>query len=120
MTDSHLLLQQEAEARGFLVSWAPIDLPEVAKKRYREWVSARYYATLGRLVRTLEIRLAPRERLDWARSVMVLAAPHAFPDPGMPEGGVRLGRVGRVFWIREQEFTRLLIDSVPDMKINPG
>lgn len=110
MTSARLALQQEAEARGFVVGWAPLELPEPVKERYRQWIAAGQQAMMGQLARTLEVRLAPRERLAWAQSVMVLAAPHAFPDPGVPAGGVRLGRVGRIFWLREQEYIRLLLE----------
>lgn len=48
-----------------------------------------------------ETRLEPVRRFPWARSVLVLAAPHAYPDPGVPEGGVRLGRVARYAWVRD-------------------
>lgn len=109
MTNPRAVLQREAEARGFLVAWAPVALPDSIQEGYRQWIAAGRFATMGGLARALDIRLAPRERLAWARSVMVLAAPHAFPDPGVPEGGVRIGRVGRIFWIREHDFIRRLI-----------
>jgi len=110
MTKSQLILQQEAEARGFLVAWASVELPTLAQERYQQWIAAGHQATMGQLARVLEFRLAPRKRLAWAQSVMILAAPHAFPDPGVLEGGVRVGRVGRLFWVREQEYIRLLIE----------
>ncbi|ADG06750.1 tRNA epoxyqueuosine(34) reductase QueG [Kyrpidia tusciae] len=97
-------LQQDAEARGFLAAWAPVDLPPSVVDRYRAWIADRRQAGMGQLARNVEVRLAPRSRLAWARSVLVLAAPHRFPDPGPPPGGVRIGRVGRIFWMREQDY----------------
>lgn len=99
-----IALQKAAEARGFVVAWAPVDLPDAVVDRYLTWIASRRHAGLGQLARAVEVRLAPRSRLAWARSALVLAAPHAFPDPGPPPGGVRIGRVGRIFWVREQDY----------------
>jgi len=108
--DAREQLQQEAEARGFIVTWAPVALPPEVKTRYKQWIINGHQASMGQLIRAVDVRLAPDQRLAWARSVMVLAAPHAFPDPGIPAGGVRIGRVGRLFWLREQDYTRLLVE----------
>jgi epoxyqueuosine reductase len=115
--DPRAVLQQEAELRGFLVAWAPIELPSEVQARYQAWVAARHEAGMGQLARAIEVRFNPTERLAWARSVMILAAPHAYPDPGAPPGGVRIGRVARVFWVREYEFIRRLIEPhLEDLK----
>jgi epoxyqueuosine reductase len=53
------------------------------------------------LGKNLEDRLEPSSRLAWAKSVLVLAAPHAYPDPVTPTGGIRLGRVARYAWVRD-------------------
>ncbi len=117
MTDPRTILQREAEARGFLVAWAPIQLPREVQARYERWIAAGYEAAMGELARAVEVRFNPWERLAWAKSVMVLAAPHAYPDPGVPPGGVRVGRVGRVFWVREYDFIRRLIEPhLEDLK----
>jgi epoxyqueuosine reductase len=102
-------LQHEAEQRGFLVSWAPVELPATVRIRYEEWLEQRRHATMGELARALDVRFEPAQRFGWARSVMVLAAPHGYPDPGSPEDGVRIGRVGRVFWVREQGWLERLV-----------
>ncbi|GAX91285.1 epoxyqueuosine reductase [Effusibacillus lacus] len=104
MEPAALSLQQAAEERGFTVGWAPVDLPPSVLNRYHQWIVNGRQAGMGQLARNVEVRLAPRTRLAWARSVLVLAASHAFPDPGKPRGGMRIGRVGRVFWIREQDY----------------
>jgi len=115
--DPRTILQQEAESRGFLVTWSPIQLPMSVQSRYQAWIAARYEAGMGQLARAIEVRFNPVERLAWAKSVMVLAAPHAFPDPEIPPGGVRIGRVGRVYWVREYEFIRRLIEPhLEDLK----
>ena len=108
--DAKDILQREAEERGFLVTWAPVSLPSEVKTRYTQWIAAGRHATMGQLRRAIDIRLAPDQRLAWAKSVMVLAAPHALPKPAKPEGGIRIGMVGRLFWVREQDYTRLLIE----------
>jgi epoxyqueuosine reductase len=108
--DARETLQKEAEERGFTVTWAPVTLPREVKTRYKQWIANGQQATMGQLMRAVDVRLAPDQRLAWAKSVMVLAVPHAFPDPGIPAGGVRIGLVGRLFWLREQDYTRLLVD----------
>lgn len=77
-------LQQAAEARGFVVAWAPADLPSFAVNRYRAWIADKRQAGMGQLARNIEVRLTPSSRLAWARSALVLAAPYGFPDPGPP------------------------------------
>src|SRR5690242_17416725 len=103
-------LQREAEARGFMVSWTSVSLPQQVRTRYKQWIANGRQATMGQLMRSVDVRLAPDQRLAWAKSAMVLAAPHAFPAPERPVGGVRIGRVGRLFWLREQDYTRLLVE----------
>ncbi|MEA2359753.1 MAG: epoxyqueuosine reductase [Solirubrobacteraceae bacterium] len=112
-------LQREAQALGFVVAWAPVELPQAWKDGYHEWVAERRNAGLGHLARALEVRLDPTARFAWARSAMVLAAPHAYADPGAPPDGVRPGRVARRFWVREPDpFTlkRLLEPSIEALK----
>ncbi|MCL6525664.1 MAG: tRNA epoxyqueuosine(34) reductase QueG [Thermaceae bacterium] len=92
-------LRQEAQQRGFLAEWAPLGLPEEAQRRYRAWLEAGNHASMDYLLPST--RLEPAQRFAWARSVLVLAAPQAYPDPGPPEGGVRLGRVARYAWVRD-------------------
>ncbi|RAQ94159.1 epoxyqueuosine reductase [Thermogemmatispora tikiterensis] len=108
-----------AEARGFLVAWAPIELPGEWKQSYQQWVAEGRHAGLGQLARALEVRLDPRLRFAWASSVMILAAPHTYPDPGPPSGGVRIGQVARKFWVREPDpflLKRLLEPHIAALK----
>lgn len=108
--DPKQALQEAAEARGFIVAWAPATLPPQVMTGYTQWIAAGHQATMGQLTRAIDVRLEPTKRLAWAKSIMVLAAPHAFPDPDAPGGGVRIGQVGRIFWLREQDYTRLLVE----------
>src|SRR5204863_6495677 len=87
-----------------------ISLSSEVKTRYKQWIASGRQATMGQLKRAIDVRLAPDQRLAWAKSVMVLAAPHAFPRPDRPAGGIRIGMVGRLFWVREQDYTRLLVE----------
>lgn len=115
-----LELQAEAEAHGFIVSWAPVELPEEWKISYGQWIAERRNAGLGQLARALEVRLEPSMRFSWVRSVMVLTAPHAYEDPGVPAGGVRIGRVARKFWVREPDpffLKRLLEPHIEALKV---
>jgi epoxyqueuosine reductase len=114
-----LELQAEAEASGFIVSWAPVELPAEWKTSYSDWITEGRNAGLGQLARALEVRLAPPMRFSWAQSVMILTASHAYPDPGIPEGGVRIGRVARKFWVREPDpffLKRLLEPPIEALK----
>lgn len=96
-----LNLLQEAQARGFLTAVAPVELPESVKENYRTWTKQRKHAGMEYLSQHLEHRLRPQARLPWAKSVLMLAASHAYPDPGPPQGGVRIGKVARYAWVRD-------------------
>lgn len=112
-------LQREAEGMGFLVSWAPVALPAEWQASYVQWIEERRNAGVGQLARGLETRLDPHERFSWAQSVMVLTVPHAYPDPGVPVDGLRLGQVARRFWVKEPEpffLKRLLEPSIDALK----
>lgn len=112
-------LQAAAEERGFVVSWTPIELPDEWKLSYQRWIRERRHAGIGNLGRALEVRLTPNMRFGWAKSVMVLAAPHAYPDPGKPSDGLRIGRVARKFWVREPDpffLKRLLEPHIEALK----
>jgi epoxyqueuosine reductase len=97
------------EELGLVARWAKGELPPFVAERYRDWLAAKRHAMMGELLRGVEVRLDPLKRFGWVRSSLVLAAPHAFPDPGAEESGVRIGRVGRMFWIREQGYLERLL-----------
>ncbi len=95
------VLTQEAQARGFLCAWAGLDLPGEMQERYQSWLTEGKQAGMAFLQKNLETRLKSSGRFDWAKSVLVLAAPHSYPDPGQPKGGLRVGRVARYAWVRD-------------------
>lgn len=95
------LLAQAAQELGFLAAWTGVDLPQDTQERYRDWAGQGKQAGMAYLVKNLDTRLNPSRRFEWARSVLVLAAPHAYPPPERPPGGMRLGRVARYAWVRD-------------------
>lgn len=97
--DARAALTEEAERRGFLTAWASVSLPEQVKTQYRNWLADGKNASMNYLLG--ETRLEPTLRFPWAKSVLVLAAPHAYPDPGVPVGGTRLGKVAKYAWVRD-------------------
>jgi epoxyqueuosine reductase len=118
MSDERMdAIRAAAEELGFVASWAEGELPPFVGERYHEWLAAKRHAMMGELLRGVDVRLDPLKRFGWVRSALVLAAPHAFPDPGADEGGLRLGRVGRMFWVREQGYLeRLLRPKIEEIK----
>lgn len=98
-----------AEGLGFIAKWTAGDLPAFVGDRYRRWLAEKRHAQMGELLRGVDVRLDPLRRFGWVRSALVLAAPHAFPDPGADERGLRLGRVGRMYWVREQGYVERLL-----------
>ncbi|MBB5233649.1 tRNA epoxyqueuosine(34) reductase QueG [Deinococcus budaensis] len=80
------------------VGWAPAQVPAPAVDEYAGWLAAGRHAGMGYLERQLPARADPASRLEGAGSVLVLGVSHAFADPGVPPGGVRVGRVARYAW----------------------
>ncbi len=95
------ILSQAAQEQGFLTAWAGVDLPQETQQRYRDWVVQGKQAEMAYLTQNLDTKLNPSHRFEWAQSVLVLAAPHAYPQPERPPGGIRLGRVARYAWVRD-------------------
>jgi epoxyqueuosine reductase len=95
------ILTQTAQELGFLTAWAGVDLPLDTQQRYRDWIAQGKQAEMAYLARRLDTRLTPSGRFEWAKSVLVLAAPHAYPPPERPPDGIRLGRVARYAWVRD-------------------
>ncbi|MCS7057864.1 MAG: tRNA epoxyqueuosine(34) reductase QueG [Meiothermus sp.] len=99
--DPLAVLSQAAQERGFLTAWAGLGLPEAVQSRYQAWLTQGHQAGMHYLLEQAPARLEPTRRFGWARSVLVLAAPHAYPPPPRPPGGLRLGRVARYAWVRD-------------------
>ncbi len=95
------ILTQAAQQQGFLTAWAEVELPQDTRERYRDWLAQGRQAEMAYLTQNLGTRLNPRSRFAWTKSVLVLAAPHAYPPPERPPGGIRLGRVARYAWVRD-------------------
>jgi epoxyqueuosine reductase QueG len=92
-------LLQEAQSIGFLAAISAIELTEKVKGNYQTWLAEGKQASMAYLENPT--RLNPQHHFAWAKSVLVLAAPHAYPDPGIPAGGVRIGKVARYAWVRD-------------------
>ncbi len=95
------ILTQAAQEQGFLTAWAEVELPQDTREHYRDWLAQGRQAEMAYLTQNLDTRLNPRSRFSWAKSVLVLAAPHAYLPPERPPGGIRLGRVARYAWVRD-------------------
>ncbi|SDE66902.1 epoxyqueuosine reductase [Thermus arciformis] len=93
------LLEERARALGLLFAWAPLDLPPKAEARHRAWLEAGRHGGMAYL--ESPERFHPRRRFPWAKSALLLFAPYAYPDPGTPPGGLRVGRVARYAWTRD-------------------
>ena len=94
-------LRKRAEALGLWAQAAPLRVPEEHQGRFAVWLSAGRHAGMRYLERTKDARLHPERAFPWAKSVLVLAAPYAFPELPVPEGGLRIGRVARYAWTRD-------------------
>lgn len=87
------LLEERARELGLLFAWTPLDLPPKAEARHRAWLEAGRHGGMAYL--ESPERFHPRKRFPWAKSALLLFAPYAYPDPGTPPGGLRVGRVAR-------------------------
>ncbi|GGN01347.1 epoxyqueuosine reductase [Thermus composti] len=95
------LLEERARGLGLLVAWAPLEIPEASRRRFLEWLEAGHHGEMAYLKRQAEARLHPQSLFPWAQSALLLFAPYAYPDPGRPQGGLRVGRVARYAWVRD-------------------
>ncbi len=80
------------------VGWAPAQVPAASVEEYAGWLGAGRHAGMAYLERQLPARSDPSSRLEGAGSVLVLGVSHAFEEPPVPAGGVRVGRVARYAW----------------------
>lgn len=95
------LLEEALLERGLLYAWAPLALPGEAEGRFRRFLAEGRHGGMAYLEKGVEARFHPRSRFPWAQSALLLFAPYAYPDPGVPKGGVRVGRVARYAWVRD-------------------
>ncbi len=94
-------LEAAAAGLGLEAAWTPLEVDAAERRAYRAWLAAGRHAGMAYLARTQDARLAPRRAFPWARSALVVAASYAYPDPGPPPGGLRVGRVARYAWTRD-------------------
>lgn len=87
--------------QGLLYAWAPLALPEEAEGRFRRFLAEERHGGMAYLAKGVEARFHPKHRFPWAQSALLLFAPYAYPDPGVPPGGLRVGRVARYAWGRD-------------------
>ncbi|MFD3005691.1 tRNA epoxyqueuosine(34) reductase QueG [Thermus tengchongensis] len=99
--DPKALLEEAARERGLEVAWAPLEPMAGAEARFRRWLVAGRHGGMAYLERGVAERFHPQSRFPWARSALLLLAPYAYPDPGVPKGGFRVGRVARYAWVRD-------------------
>jgi len=90
-----------AERLGLWAGFAPLKVPPDLARFYLSWLEAGRHAGMRYLERTLKARTDPRSAFPWAKGALVLAAPYAFPEPPVPKGGLRVGRVARYAWTRD-------------------
>ncbi|WP_034386804.1 tRNA epoxyqueuosine(34) reductase QueG [Deinococcus sp. YIM 77859] len=98
MTAAEVLADLAVSLGADAVGWAPALIPTAAVDEYAAWLAAGRHADMTYLERQLPARTDPSSRLEGAASVLVLGVSHAFADPGVPTGGVRVGRVARYAW----------------------
>ncbi len=92
-------LEATARRLGLDFSWTPLEIPRRDRQRLAWWLQNGMHAGMDYLHRTRSVRMDPRAtRFPWARSALLLWAPYAYEDPGVPEGGIRIGRVARYAW----------------------
>ena len=104
--EARWLLEGALRERGLLYAWAPLALPEEAEGRFRRFLAEGRHGGMAYLAKGVEARFHPKHRFPWAQSALLLFAPYAYPDPGAPPGGLRVGRVARYAWVRD--YHRLL------------
>ncbi len=80
------------------VGWAAAQVPAGAVDEYARWLGDGRHAGMAYLERQLPVRADPSLRLEGVGSVLVLGVSHAFAEPPVPGGGVRVGRVARYAW----------------------
>ncbi len=99
--DPRDLLEEAARKGGFLVAWAPLEGLGAAEARFQAWLAAGRHGGMAYLEKGVEARFRPQARFPWAKSALLLFAPYAYEDPGVPPGGFRVGRVARYAWVRD-------------------
>ncbi|WP_084050771.1 tRNA epoxyqueuosine(34) reductase QueG [Deinococcus hopiensis] len=98
MSAAELLSDLAVSLGADAVGWAAAQVPASAVAEYAGWLGAGRHAGMDYLERQLQARSDPGSRLAGAGSVLVLGVSHAFAQPPVPHGGIRVGRVARYAW----------------------
>lgn len=102
--------------------WVEVRPAPVEVERLRAWLTDGRAAGLEYMARGVERRADPGLSLAGALSALVLGASHAHPEPPIPEGGLRVGRVARYAWSRDyhlalQEPLLALVDLARTLRV---
>ena len=87
------------------VGWARADMPDVELETFRSWVSTGMHAGMDYLPPSIGRRADLTSSFAPVRSVLALMVSHNHANPGVPDGGVRVGRVARYAWSRDYHET---------------
>ncbi len=94
-------LLEAAQGLGLEAAWTSLGLQQEERTAFQSWLAAGRHAGMAYLGRTRAARLHPERAFPWAKSALLLAADYSYPDPGVPPGGLRVGRVARYAWTRD-------------------
>ncbi len=95
-------LQTAALALGFdTAAWVGAAVPSRDIAAFQTWIDAGMHAGMDYLPRSLARRSDLSSSFAGTRSVLVLMVSHNHAEPGVPNGGTRVGRVARYAWSRD-------------------
>jgi epoxyqueuosine reductase len=96
------LLRDAALELGFDdAAWVSVQPSKLEVTAYQSWITAGHHAGMDYLERDVNRRADVTTTFALARSALVLMVSHNHPDPGVPSGGTRVGRVARYAWSRD-------------------
>jgi epoxyqueuosine reductase len=96
------LLRDAALELGFDdAAWVSVQPSKLEVAAYQSWITAGHHAGMDYLERDVARRADVTTTFAPARSALVLMVSHNHPDPGVPSGGTRVGRVARYAWSRD-------------------
>ena len=80
-------LERAARAAG-VVHLGASDLDDEHAPLFAQWIDTGHHASMGYLARNAAVRMNPRERYPWAKSVVSVLVPYASERPHAPEGAL--------------------------------
>jgi epoxyqueuosine reductase len=99
-------IAQAALEMGFdAVGWAGVRVPEAELETFKSWIGAGMHAGMDYLPKSVNRRSDVTTSFAPTLGVLALMVSHNHPDPGVPDGGVRVGRVARYAWSRDYHAT---------------